>query len=97
MHCDLDCSTLCTVKIYVFYWKQFLCEYLQGKIIYDSNRSKGFLFCCLSGFCFRSKALTFSYTSVKEMVIKQSDRKHRCFKHVYFIVVVHKFIVQFNF
>ena len=41
--------------------------------------------------------MTFSRTSIKEIVIKQSDRKCEYFKHVNFIVLVCKFIVQFNF
>lgn len=52
---------------------------------------------CLPEFSFRRRALTFSHTSIKEIAIKQSDRKYVYFKHVNFIVLVCKFIVQFNF
>jgi hypothetical protein len=64
---------------------------------YENLESRVVLCYCLSEFSFRRKAWTFSHTSKKEMVIKESDRKYEYFKHVNFIVLVCKFIVQFNF
>ena len=88
---------MCTSKIYYFYLKQFLCEYSEGKIIYDSIIIKGYFMLLPLWIFFRRRAFTFSHTSIKEIVIKQSDSKYEYFKHVNFIVLVCKFVVQFNF
>lgn len=60
-------------------------------------KSRVILCYCPSEFFLRRRALAFSRTSIKEIVIKKSDRKYDYFKHVNFIVLVCKFIVQFNF